>query len=1682
MDMASIRASLDVLHKSGEELLGRIADFTDASAGEDLLSRLVAQIEQTITQYETDAGAKARLLLEQFLDVKSPGGEMPEMAPHKEAVRERLAGSGDLTDFAKPFALFIGLMSSPDMDLPDEDGDILDNYFGRAITRMLYRGRFAASNAGPAAPEAAPEAIPEAISEAISEEVREVGSKGTPDEARAERSEEAAADLSAPAVPQPIEQFEILTQKERSSFSAKSFISDYEERQVELHLIHAIAKIGAITRPQLEKFVFSNSVTENNLDRLIRDGYVSVARHKPSGLEFYILSGKGAQIYRKEKSLKMLNKVLHQKALGSHETILEPDDNCAAIAEDPEGYMKSASAALYIARAAMARRGYAPSYVQRMRAGPPPDGAEGNISALIPSGTILAAVKFTRAEDGSDWMFTAHSLESGRTVLSALTEGHPENADGKSYICDVPGDLDAFGFSTPYGSPIELEQLLEETLGPVIGTEAEPVEEDDHERLPDTAETARAGDPFDIAAGMIKSGAQLAQREKFDELVSALLRSALEDGPDGSTDYWGRAAALLHALSLADGKQYGGDFRRLLYATDFPAEERAYTGEAVASLFGAEHEGSAQHLAALMRALFAPDGSYDYMLADYARNLFEIYDATFAAYPALKSVLNELLKVQEISREAFSDRTLNGMLDEQARGEAMLRLSSEAGHLINPPRLSQRINGLGNTEKEMPMQCFGSSSKLGFCMEVIAKARVGDRERVAEIFNSFTDRGRITEAKLRDTFTDMWRRVREPGWNKDIIGMARAKIIDAFRERLGIVDRWLSLTGDSEDPSIERLGPHVGRLRKRIDDALHSVNGDVSMPHPDKAILRRALDNMLAKLEGRRPQGYNPADWLTCGMLPLQHNAPVIADSYAGVEYFEAWRRVLEHISKRPEPLLTILEQIDTDGQPLYDNLGQAIAICNYIGAERRAELYGKSMDNAAQAAEAARRDFCGAMELDFAYGRVGEQSKETVLAILGASKDDFRDNGDFARFRGLLQALRRRLDDEVEKNRAAWFDEIRRRRHSGSAFGSLLDNIATLLQEQNANFIFVEEQLSRLDGKFDSDMSEPAVAEEDDFSEFINERYFNELSDLCRRNRGGALRNFAAAAVKEKAERAKLSSRYVDSAQRLVRAFPNEPKENGAPGIKTVLDELGFNVSKVTRDNPESNPARFTAHVSPEPKNRDNYDHPIAEMGTRLGKELPVMELFGNWEPKSIVSEVRKADFRQMPIVLLNGFLSLAQRRYLSKLFLCDGRARNPFILVDWVLLIHLALKVPEERLRVLLSCAMPYTGVKQLFSLNSVAPVADEMYIGRSREISQILDMQGPVVVYGGRQLGKTALLLRAKNLFHAPEEHACAVYADVKECSDELEFASVVDRELADSGVSIKTPDDVCGVCDGLREWFRADERRRLLLLIDESDNFLAAMRECGYAPLSHLEALCKFTGNRFHFVFAGLHNVFLAAQRQNNTIFGHFGQPMCIRPMSQTDAYKLLSRPLRCLGFTADEGILMRLLVSTNYYPGVIHFLGSELISLVTANYADHYNDQTAPPFKLTDRQIGAVMNSSELNKLTEERIRMTLDVDPAYMARSRCMAYLYYLYDGKRGRGYSVGEIVEIADALEIGRIKEIGATRCAHLLSEMCDMSILIEKDGLYRFRQMRFLSIVGKSGEDIEAQVAEAREGAGSV
>jgi hypothetical protein len=353
----------------------------------------------------------------------------------------------------------------------------------------------------------------------------------------------------------------------------------------------------------------------------------------------------------------------------------------------------------------------------------------------------------------------------------------------------------------------------------------------------------------------------------------------------------------------------------------------------------------------------------------------------------------------------------------------------------------------------------------------------------------------------------------------------------------------------------------------------------------------------------------------------------------------------------------------------------------------------------------------------------------------------------------------------------------------------------------------------------------------------------------------------------------------------------------------------------------------------------------------------------------------------------------------------------------------------------------------------------------------------MNGPVVVYGGRQLGKTALMRRARSRFHAPERGEYGVFFDAKDIADEAAFARAASKELAVSGLNIGEAASVRDLAEKLTYAFGRGQWTRLLLLVDESDALMSVFsrQNAESDSLKSLEDVRGKTDNSFKFVFAGLHNVFLVANAPN-TIFGRLGTPLCIKPMSHADALSLLSRPLKYLGFSVNEGLLEKLLVNANFYPGVIHAVGAKIIELLTQKYADYYNVAKNPPYELCEKHIGAIMNSSDLANMINDRIRWTLEVDSSYLMLARCIAWLYYDDASMRRRGCQISEILECAALLGIDELCVMRRDKCAQLLSELCDMSILVQSEWTYRFRQVRFLPIVGKSSEDIERQIADAK------
>ena len=100
--------------------------------------------------------------------------------------------------------------------------------------------------------------------------------------------------------------------------------------------------------------------------------------------------------------------------------------------------------------------------------------------------------------------------------------------------------------------------------------------------------------------------------------------------------------------------------------------------------------------------------------------------------------------------------------------------------------------------------------------------------------------------------------------------------------------------------------------------------------------------------------------------------------------------------------------------------------------------------------------------------------------------------------------------------------------------------------------------------------------------------------------------------------------------------------------------------------------------------------------------------------------------------------------------------------LVLDRVLALYLTHFEKNDRNDKLLALALPFAYVQPFISEARIPP---EMFIGRSAELAAIQDMAGPVFVYGGRQLGKSALLRQTRYLVHHPEQGNYAIYLDIK-----------------------------------------------------------------------------------------------------------------------------------------------------------------------------------------------------------------------------------------------------------------------------------------------------------------------------
>ena len=550
--------------------------------------------------------------------------------------------------------------------------------------------------------------------------------------------------------------------------------------------------------------------------------------------------------------------------------------------------------------------------------------------------------------------------------------------------------------------------------------------------------------------------------------------------------------------------------------------------------------------------------------------------------------------------------------------------------------------------------------------------------------------------------------------------------------------------------------------------------------------------------------------------------------------------------------------------------------------------------------------------------------------------------------------------------------------------------------------------------------------------------------------------------------------------------SFLKSRKAGDAGKLHSLLSALGFVASRPP-SRQEALPGKEIWMLSADPIS-DRGICPIPHFGSAAKGAYRLICLWERPIEDDIVQLVGDSKLHRATIVLYFGRMTERKWRELSRK---TKLARKSFVLIDEMLLLFLAAQA-GSRLAALFSTSLPYSFADPFDATAGFVP--PEMFYGRAAELDAILGLNGRCFIYGGRQLGKTALMRRAEQTFHAPDKGRWSHYVDLRaEGIGVNRTASEVWQTIAAAmkavGMLAEAPTAAelakkSGVDDLLKtihSFLGKNDERRMLLLLDEADRFFEQDGRNDFAETRRLKQLMDTTQRRFKVVFAGLHNVLRMTERANHPL-AHFGQPIKIGPFIEEheirEARELIRLPLAAAGFEFESrSLVMRILAQTNYYPSLIqlycnHLLQHMLTRLGTAQRL------AGPRYRITNHDIEAVYSSSDLRGEIRAKFNFTLQLDPRYEVIAYGMAY--EALSGRFGQvdGMDWRSIwLDCAMTWWSEGFRETSELDFRVLLDEMVELGVLSRfSTGRYGLRNPNVFLLLGNRDE-IETVLARTRQ-----
>lgn len=533
---------------------------------------------------------------------------------------------------------------------------------------------------------------------------------------------------------------------------------------------------------------------------------------------------------------------------------------------------------------------------------------------------------------------------------------------------------------------------------------------------------------------------------------------------------------------------------------------------------------------------------------------------------------------------------------------------------------------------------------------------------------------------------------------------------------------------------------------------------------------------------------------------------------------------------------------------------------------------------------------------------------------------------------------------------------------------------------------------------------------------------------------------------------------------------------------LRALVAALGFSVAEI--ENRTVN-GRTEHKVKTSPV-EDRSICPIPHFGSKAKGTYRILCVWPRPVEDDVVKLVGDTSLSEPTILLYFGRLTNKKRQEASR----QARAQQrSFILVDETMFLFL-LSSTTSPATTLFSTALPFSFSQPYEPTSGVVPT--EMFFGRLEELQTVQEQNGRCFIYGGRQLGKTALLRKAEKDFHAPGRGRHAKWIDLRaegigSNRKSAEIWPVLWRtfiKLKLLPAEVPEPNAVKGRVDRFQETMKlmleANPDTRILLLLDEADSFFEDDGKHDFMETRRLKELMTASQWRFKVVFAGLHNVLRTTEQANHPL-AHLGQPIKVGPLLAAqewrDAEDLIRGPFEAAGFHfTNRSLITRILAQTNYYPSLIqlycHHLLRHMLEVVRMEF-----QMPGPRYEIRASDVDAVYRKPSLREEIRAKFQLTLQLDTRYEVIAYTLAYEALAGKTSVAEGMPVWSISHKAREWWHVGFDDTSDVAFRVLLEEMVGLGVLRRSDvGNYSLRNPNVLLLLGSS-EDVSDVLIRDRE-----